>query len=247
MTGIEWTALDYVWLAAFAVAVGIAIGATGIGGVVLAPYLISVAGFPVIVAIATSIAAFIVVGLAGTVIYTRQGAMDWRMAGWLSLGAGSVAVAAIRPEIVATGIAVLMVVTGLNSFRKSAPLFRGWQPGAAAFTLIGLVVGVVSGLSGTGGPVTMVPLLVAIGQPALAIVAVSQIIQIPISGSAIVAHLSEGRIIWPVTIILAVAMAVGLRLGAALITGRDPSVLRLILAGSLVVAGSFLLVRQLMF
>ena len=49
------------------------------------------------------------------------------------------------------------------------------------------------------------------------------------------------------TIILAVAMAVGLRLGAALITGRDPSVLRLILAGSLVVAGSFLLVRQLMF
>ena len=253
MTGIEWTALDYVWLAAFAVAVGIAIGATGIGGVVLAPYLISVAGFPVIVAIATSIAAFIVVGLAGTVIYTRQGAMDWRMAGWLSLGAapgawaGSVAVAAIRPEIVATGIAVLMVVTGLNSFRKSAPLFRGWQPGAAAFTLIGLIVGVVSGLSGTGGPVTMVPLLVAIGQPALAIVAVSQIIQIPISGSAIVAHLSEGRIIWPVTIILAIAMAVGLRLGAALITGRDPSVLRLILAGSLVVAGSFLLVRQLMF
>ncbi|MEQ9198886.1 MAG: hypothetical protein RLN80_02785, partial [Rhodospirillales bacterium] len=63
---------------------------------------------------------------------------------------------------------------------------------------------------------------------------------------AIMAHLAEGRIIWSVTIIVAVAMAVGLRLGAALISGRDPSVLRLILAGSLVVAGSFLLVRQLL-
>jgi hypothetical protein len=251
MTGFEWSVAEFGLLALFAVFVGAAIGSTGIGGVLLAPWLIAVQGMPVLPAVATTIAAFILVGASGTVIYARRGLLDWRMAGWLSLGAvpgavaGSFAVAAVPPAFVATGIALMMVLAGLDGLRRGSRSGREFSLGPAVLAVIGFVVGVVSGMSGTGGPVTLAPILVALGQAPIGIVALSQVIQIPISGSAIATHLAEGRIFWPATIAMAAGMIAGLRIGAGLVIGRDPALLRRLLGMSLVVAGGFLLVRQI--
>lgn len=251
MTGLEWSVAELGLLTLFAVFVGAAIGATGIGGVLLAPWLIAVQGMAVLSAVATTIAAFILVGASGTVIYARRGLLDWRMAGWLSLGAapgavaGSFAVAAIPPGAVATGIAMMMVLAGFDGLRRGNLPAREFRLGPPALVAIGLVVGVVSGMSGTGGPVTLAPILVALGQAPIGIVALSQVIQVPISGSAIATHIAEGRIFWPATLAMAAGMILGLRLGAGLVIGRDARLLRRLLGISLVVAGSFLLVRQL--
>lgn len=250
MIGLEWSLADYGALVLFAGVVGAAIGATGIGGVVLAPYLMTVAGMPVVPAIATTIAAFSLVGLSGTFTYARRGLMDWQSAFWLGLGAapgawaGSLAVAAISSALVAAFVALLMLVAGVYGLLPSLSVADKPALKPGVYLPVGLVVGVVSGLSGTGGPVMLVPILVALGQPAILIVALSQIIQVPISLSAVTVHLPEGRIDWAVTIILALAMSAGLQAGARIAVGRNPATLRKGLSWTLVFCGGFLLVRQ---
>ena len=76
--------LAYVALGASA---GLLVGCVGIGGVILVPALVYVAGYPLPVAIAAAMCAFIVSGLVGSYAYWKSGAIRWRLALPLGLGA----------------------------------------------------------------------------------------------------------------------------------------------------------------
>ena len=57
----------------FGLIAGLLIGAAGIGGVILVPLLVYVAGIDIHTSIAASVAAFFVSGLVGTVVYSLNG------------------------------------------------------------------------------------------------------------------------------------------------------------------------------
>lgn len=66
--------------------IGIVLGLVSIGGFFLAPILSYFLGIDLHYAMATSLWSFLFTGAAGTIVYARQGAISWSIAGWLSLG-----------------------------------------------------------------------------------------------------------------------------------------------------------------
>src|SRR5215210_6983018 len=78
-----------------ALVVGLLIGCVGIGGVLLTPALVYVGGLGFHLAAATSMWAFLFAGTAGTLIYSRRGSVDWRLAAWLG---------GLRPDGVRGGV-----------------------------------------------------------------------------------------------------------------------------------------------
>ncbi|HKW55469.1 MAG TPA: TSUP family transporter, partial [Stellaceae bacterium] len=71
--------------------VGIAVGATGIGGVLLVPLLAYVLGLPVPMAIAAALWSYLWSGLVAGWLYARHGSVPWRAALWLCLAAAPAA------------------------------------------------------------------------------------------------------------------------------------------------------------
>ncbi len=58
---------------------GLLIGTVGIGGILLAPMLVYIAGIDLHLAMATSSLSFLFAGIAGTVAYARKGSISWKM------------------------------------------------------------------------------------------------------------------------------------------------------------------------
>src|SRR6185437_4735457 len=69
------------------VIIGVAIGATGIGGVLLVPVLAYILGVPVPTAIAVALWSYLWSGLVAVRLYARHGSVPWRPALWLCLAA----------------------------------------------------------------------------------------------------------------------------------------------------------------
>src|SRR5690242_16064149 len=67
------------------IVIGVAIGSTGIGGVLLVPFLIYALGMSAPLAVALALFSFLWSGLVAAGLYARHGSIAWREAAWLSL------------------------------------------------------------------------------------------------------------------------------------------------------------------
>ncbi len=141
--------------------IGVLVGTTGIGGVLLVPALVFLWGFDVHVAVATAMAAFMLGGFAAALSYGRRGSIDWRAAGWLCAGAmpaaflGTYAMAAVPAPVLELGIAAFIIAAGANALRRrKADDTITDRPALApvALVAIGVFTGMVSALNGTAGP-----------------------------------------------------------------------------------------------
>ena len=112
-------------IAAFGVFVGALIGAVGIGGVLLVPFLTYVGDLDVHAAIAAAMCGYIFAGAAGAALYARAGSIRWAMVGWLVLGAmpaaflGAVTVSAASTRALELAITGLLLFAGVNAFRAA--------------------------------------------------------------------------------------------------------------------------------
>jgi len=191
---------------------------------VIAPALVHLGGFEARAAVTAPMVGYLCAGLMGAVVYARHGSIRWRPALALCCGAapaayaGALAVPVLPAGVLELGMALLLILTGVNAVRRTsstvpsspaAPL-----PGAAALTLIGAAVGFLSVATGTGGPVILVPLLLWLGLPILAAVGLTQVIQVPIGALAAVASAVQGMADWPVALLLAIGLTGGAWLGA---------------------------------
>jgi Sulfite exporter TauE/SafE len=68
------------WIALLGTLSGLMIGCIGIGGVILVPALVFLAGVAIEIAIPAAMFAYILSGLAATVVFARNKSIDWRMA-----------------------------------------------------------------------------------------------------------------------------------------------------------------------
>ena len=223
--------------------IGVLIGSTGVGGVLLVPFLIYGLGFPVREAVAAALWSYLWSGLLAIALYWRRGSIPWRPAAWLCgaavpgafLGARALGVV---PGVVVQGlIAAVLLLGGLYTLRpprgasEQRPLSRG------VLVALGGVTGFASALLGAGGAFLLVPLLVALGEPVLLAVGLGQAIQVPISAVASAANLAAGRIDWAAGSILACALAAGIAIGTPLAHGLSQRGLRWLVAVAMLVAG----------
>lgn len=77
---------DAVWIALLGAVSGLMIGCIGIGGIILVPALVFVAGIAIQIAIPAAMFAYILLGLVATFVFARNKSLDWRMASSLCIG-----------------------------------------------------------------------------------------------------------------------------------------------------------------
>lgn len=194
-------------LAVVALVVGVFIGAVGIGGVALPPVLAWFAGFDPHTAAGTSVWAFSFTGIVGCVMYARHSSMSWRLVRGLSFGAVPAAILGawvngLVPDAYAMlPLAVLVMAVGVHRLWSYArtPSY-GPVPCDTAdmrwpvMIMPGFVVGFASALTGTGGPVFLVPALLVLHVPVLSAIAVSQVVQLPLVIAAVLGYAQQGAI-----------------------------------------------------
>ncbi len=236
-------------LPVLALVVGVLIGMVGVGGVLLPPGLVAFGGLTANEATATSTWAFVFTGVVGTIAYAWRGVVPWGMLLRLSIGVvpaafvGALVNATLPASVVLLGLAALTIFVGVHQLRPGSARAVAAEPGAAALVAIGAFVGFGSALTGTGGPVLLVPILLTIGVAPLRAVAVSQAVQLPVVVSGSVGYFQTGLVDVRLGTLLGILAAVGTLVGAVVATRIHAEGLRKIVAVACIAAGLFLIVR----
>src|SRR5919112_2684474 len=233
-----------------ALVAGILVGCVGIGGVLLPPILTYVGGLDLHLAMATSIWSFLFTGVVGTMTYSRRNSVDWRMALWLGAGIvpsavlGALSNAALPTEVLTVLLATLVAAAGVNAFMRAPSTERAAHSfGNLLLFLIGAVVGFGSPLTGTGGPVLLVPILVLMRAPTLAAIGVSQVIQLPVAIFSTLGYVLFGQVDFFLGTTLGLVAAAGVVIGTRVAHAVPILTLRRIVAVSLIGAGVLIITR----
>jgi uncharacterized protein len=234
----------FVLVLAAALVMGVLIGCVGIGGVLLPPVLVYLGGFGFHAAAATSTWAFLFCGVAGTLSYSGRRTIDWRMAAWLGVGvvptafAGALANAALPEGLLMAILAALMVLTGADALLRSPDnVGRTRRLGAPALLAIGAFVGFGSALTGTGGAVLLVPILLLLRTPVLASVGAAQVVALPIVGFSTAGYVLYGSVHFALGTVAGLVGAVGVVIGARIAHAAPATALRRVVATALLCVG----------
>ncbi|MEV7046044.1 sulfite exporter TauE/SafE family protein [Amycolatopsis sp. NPDC051061] len=235
--------------------VGVALGALGGGGSVLAvPALVYVLGQAPAQAATGSLLIVGLAAVAGVAAHHRAGQVHWRSvpgfggAGIVGSVLGSLAAAGLPARALLVGFALVVLVAAGTTWR-GAPGPRGDEAGrhpGVRVVLAGFVVGVLTGLFGVGGGFLAVPALVFALRLDMATAVGTSLVVIAVnSATALVAHLGAGAPDWSVVAPFAGAAVAGALVGQLVARHASGVLLRRAFAILLVVLGGFVFVSQL--
>ncbi len=204
-----------------AVFVGVSLGLLGGGGSILTvPLLAYVAGMDAKQAIATSLLVVGTTSAVGAISHARAGRVQWRTA--LLFGATTMAGAYagghlakfIPGTVLLIGFAVMMVVTAIAMLRgrknTAAGADQSHQLPLVKIAVVGVSVGMVTGLIGAGGGFLLVPALVLLGGLPMPIAVGTSLVIIAMNSFAgLIGYLSSVRIDWSLGAALTAAAVVG--------------------------------------
>lgn len=161
--------------------VGGLIGICGIAGFLLPMMYAGLLGFPVGQSLALSFLAFFVSGAIGSYNYHRQGNLDIRFSMMIGMGSFVGGLLGVRLNALVTPFQAKMLLYLVVLLSGLSILMRKEKPAAGPagspdsgsrllgsrvfVALFGFVTGTICSLSGAGGPVLVMPLLVALGMP----------------------------------------------------------------------------------
>jgi uncharacterized membrane protein YfcA len=239
---------EFTLIALLGLASGLMIGCIGIGGVILVPALVFLADLPIKICISAAMAAFILSGLVATAVFASHKSIHWGMAIWLCIGAapaafaGAWAVSLANPRVLEAGLGLLTFGSGLNSLRRYDEIHAsGINLSNKVLLPIGAVTGLLSSVSGTGGPLVLVPILISMSVPVLTAVGLSQAVQLPVAIAATFGNVLYGKLDLVLGSILAATLTIGSWYGARLAHVVPRAILRRIVSATLVVIGAFIL------
>ena len=171
----------YAMIAVSNLVVGAFVGLCGVAGFLLPMVYTGSLGMGVTEALALSFAAFIVSGAIGSVNYFRDGNLDIPFGIRLSIGSMAGAFLGVRlnliiPEtqvkillylvVLLSGISILLRKEGGQERKKTSKNSGFLLSEHLILTLLlGFFTGMICALSGAGGPVLVMPLLVVMGTP----------------------------------------------------------------------------------
>lgn len=239
---------ELTWIALLGTISGLMIGCIGIGGVILVPALVFLADIPIEVAIPAAMLGYILSGLVATAVFARHKSIHWGMAIGLCIGAtpaafgGAWAVSVFNRVLLEACLGLLTFLSGLNSLRTQK-IVEGADTRLSNGVLlsVGGVTGFLSSLTGTGGPLVLVPILISMSVPVLTAVGLSQAVQLPVAIAATVGNILYGKLDLTLGGILAASLTVGSWYGAKLAHVVPRATLRGIVSAVLVVIGAFIL------
>ena len=224
------------------------IGCIGIGGVILVPALVFFGGIPIQIGISGAMLAYVLSGLVATAVFARNKSIDWGMAVWLCAGAaptafaGAWAVSVVNPRLLEVCLGLLTFISGfiaLAGQNAAEPSVRAVSNNV--LLIVGAVTGFLSSISGTGGPLVLVPILISMRLAVLTSVGLSQAIQLPVAIAATVGNALYGELDLALGSVLAASLTVGSWYGAKLAHIVPRATLRRIVSAVLVVVGVFIL------
>lgn len=228
------------------------IGCTGIGGVLVVPFLIYALRLPARAAIAVALWSYLLSGPVAVLFYARRGSIPWSRTAWLCVAAlpaaylGARALEVVPPSVLEGLIAALLLVAGLHALRgRDAGAAQPRELKRGALAALGGVTGFGSALIGAGGAVILVPLLIGLGEPVLAAVGMSQAIQVPIAAVASAANLRAGSVDLRLGTLLAAALAIGIAVGTPLAHSLPQEGLRRLVGWTMLLAGAAIVARLL--
>jgi uncharacterized membrane protein YfcA len=255
------------WLVLVGIAAGVFSGLFGIGGgIIIVPSLILLAGFPLVKATGTSLAAILLpVGILGVLAYYRAKVIDLRASAFIAAGLlASVALGAwfanILPVILMRRFfAVFCLYVAWNFIdpirwikgdRGKAKPPRPPEPASgprpSPFPLIGigLLAGIMAGMFGIGGGNIIVPLLaLVLGYPAKRAIATSLgAILLPFGLPGVLVYYHQGTLDLAAAAWIALGLFIGTVFGAKITISLPTATVRLLYGVFLAfVAARFLL------
>jgi len=237
-------------VAAVGLVIGIAVGCTGIGGVLMIPILTLVLGIDVKHAIAAALLSYLPSGLVAVTLYARRGSVPWREAWLLCLAALPAAYLGARAAGIAPAM-LLEALIGLSLLAGGVYALRGAhrvaatpRPLGAPFLLaLGGGTGFISALTGAGGAFVLLPILLVLDVPVLSAIGLGQAIAIPIAGLASLANVAAGLIDPALAAVLAVTLVTGIAIGTPIAHALPQQRLRRLLGVGVVVSAVAMLVR----
>ena len=232
---------------------GALIGYAGVGGVLLVPALHLIGGLPLHQAIPAAMLSYVITGLIGTLSHSLHGTLPWRMAIPLCTGAmpGAFLGAWLLNQTPVNMLSLLFGLfalgAGISALTSQPRLFINttWSSGTSALFLIGLACGIGSALTGTGGPLLLMPILMFLGMSTLHTLSLAQVIQVPIATMATAGNLLHGQIDFELGLILAVLLGVGAFLGGRTAHRLPVPVIKKTVAVILIATGLFLAYQTL--
>lgn len=228
---------------AISLASGTLIGVVGLGGVLLVPLMTGVLDLPLRDSVVAASFGFLASGLAAATTHAIRDGMSWRqnlpLWGSAAFGATMGAALLIRaaPVAISGFIGALAVASGLITLKRPTHGCSGSGSGWRVMSLLGAATGLGSSLSGTGGAVVLLPLLVIRGTAVKSAIIFSQSIQIPITLSATAYYLSQNLLNVHLSVATAVGLVPGTLLGVRLARRFAPDPLRRVVAGLLIATG----------
>jgi len=219
------TALFFSGVTGFCIAVGVLVGICGIGGILIIPFLVYVGDIDIHSVIPACMGGFTLSAFVAVHAYARRGSIVWNKAKLLILGAapgaytGSFTVSAL-PSLALEGIvAVLVFLSAYRALRTSSAQQKtdGMERVPDyALVILGLLVGYGSSVSGTGGPILLIPSLLLLNYPVRVAVGLSMAIQLAIAPFATVSHVLHGTIDWSLALPIGIGVSAGVWIGAAI-------------------------------
>ena len=244
-------------MACIALLAGTLIGSVGVGGVLLIPALLAFTNLNIHQASASALITFVLTGALGTYLFARRGSIAWGMSIPICLGAviagylgaqlnakvdSQLLIGIIGLMVIGAGIWALMAripmgtvsnTKGLDSPKRRGLLF-----------LVGLVSGFLSGLSGAGGPLFSVPLMLALNFNPLATIGIAQVFQVVASGSGSIANILNGAVDFKIVVFIVPFELIGICIGVVIAHKTSVHNLKKVAAGLCILVGIYMTIKS---
>lgn len=225
--------MTWIALALASTLIGFTVGATGIGGFLLIPAMIALAGLPIRDAIGTALVVAAATGAIAAALYARRGNVDRSLAWPLASGAaicglfGGWASQWLPTPLIAGALGALMIAGSVRVFRKSSggaePKARRSRSAEVALVgSIGAASGLVAGLTGVGGPLVSVPLLRMCAYPLLGSIGASYVMMTVAGTSGAFVYAQAGQVWLNGLALLLPTQVLGIWIGTRLVHSIDP-------------------------
>lgn len=206
-----------------AVPIGALIGLVGVGGVLLVPMLAALGGCSERDSIGLSLASFVALGAVSLFVHGRRTGTLTRAEAMLFAAmvpgaiAGALFVDRLPESALAFIVAAAVTCTGAWALRAPPPgSATNNRPAGATLIAIGGITGAASALSGTGGPLVLMPLLLVRGIAIADALGLSRIAQLPIALSATLTRTAGSGVNLFSAAVLGVALMAGMLAGTRL-------------------------------
>ena len=238
-----------------AVFVGISLGLLGGGGSILTvPLLAYVAGMEPKHAIAMSLLVVGVTSAIAAITHARAGRVRWRIAVLFGVVAMAGAYAGgrlarfIPGPVLLVAFAVIMIAAGLAMLRgrkDTTGADSDPRPPVVRIAMLGMAVGLISGLVGAGGGFLLVPALALLaGLPMPVAVGTSLVVIAMQSFAGLAGHLATEHIDWRLAAMVTAAAVAGALVGGRLVGLVNPNALRRLFGWFVLLMASVILAEE---